>query len=117
MNVGGMTSVVFTARGARDAAILLADDVGSEPIEIVIGGWWNPSNGDARSMIRRGVQGHNPAVWPTTNRYLSTTEDRPFWIRWSATSIEVGQVRIIGVTFKHTGRRWRIIAHDLRGTA
>jgi hypothetical protein len=32
-------------------------------------------------------------VWPATSDILSTTQDRFFWISWSATRIEVGRVR------------------------
>jgi hypothetical protein len=82
-------SIVFTARGASDAWLLLSDDIGTEPIEIVIGGWMET---DIKSTIRVGVQAM-PGQLVDTPGILSTTEDRPFWIRWSATLIEVGKVR------------------------
>jgi hypothetical protein len=91
-NVTNMNSIVFSFRGTNDATLLLADDAGSEPIEIVIGGWWDPANGNSRSNVRRSVQGSNQEVWPITNQILNATEDRFFWIRWSATQIAIGQV-------------------------
>jgi hypothetical protein len=92
LDVTGADSVVFTVRGMRDATILLSDDrTGSEPWEIVIGGWYQP-NGNARSMVRRGMQGHNPAAWPVTDNILSPFEDRFFWLQWSKDTITLGKV-------------------------
>jgi hypothetical protein len=90
-DVTNTDSIVFTARGASDAWLLLSDDIGSEPIEIVIGGWMET---DFKSTIRIGVEltgGAGQLV--DTPGILSVDEDRFFWIRWSATLIEVGKVR------------------------
>jgi hypothetical protein len=90
MNILNLPNVVFTVRGVRDASILLSDGSGAEPVEIVLGGW--VESGNTRSMIRRGVQGHNPNVWPSTSGILSPTEDRSFWIYRDASRVEVGRV-------------------------
>jgi hypothetical protein len=89
-DVTNTDSILFTACGASDAWLLLSDDEGSEPIEIVIGGWMET---DFKSTIRIGVGSAGAAGHLVdTPGILSVDEDRPFWIRWSATLIEVGQV-------------------------
>jgi hypothetical protein len=90
-DVSTQSSFVFTVRGYSDAHILLTDDDGSEPIEIVIGGW-----GNTASMIRRGVQTFNPECFWATNDVISPNSDRTFWISWTTTFVRVGVVCIVG---------------------
>jgi hypothetical protein len=89
-DVTNTDSILFTARGASDAWLLLSDDIGTEPIEIVIGEWRETG---MKSSIRIGLNSAGAAGHLVdTPGILSVDEDRPFWIRWSATLIEVGQV-------------------------
>jgi hypothetical protein len=97
-----MTSIVFTARGVRDARILFSsDDAGSEPLEIVIGGSHNPADESSVSMIRWGVQSigsdnlERPHLFAATHTefgLLSPEEDRFFWITWWEGGMYVGKV-------------------------
>jgi hypothetical protein len=103
-----MNGISFTARGVRDARILLSSDDASEPIEIVIGGSHNPANGSSVSMIRWGVQPTSNTSNATLERpdwiaatytgsgILSPNEDRFFWIYWWEGGIIVGKVRSSG---------------------
>jgi hypothetical protein len=108
-----MNSIVFTARGVRDARILLSsDDAGSEPIEIVIGGSQNPANGSSVSTIRWGVQPTSSATleqpdWIgatyTGSGILSPNEDRFFVINWWGESVVIFKVRSSGPLCGYTG--------------
>jgi hypothetical protein len=100
-DITGMDRIVFTARGVRDARILLSSDDASEPIEIVIGGSHNPADGSSVSMIRLGVQPTSSATlerpdWIgatyTESGILSPNEDRFFWIFWNELGVYVGKV-------------------------
>jgi hypothetical protein len=101
MNVTDIGHIVFTARGVRDARILLSSDDASEPIEIVIGGSHNPANGSSVSLIRWGVQPKSNATLErpgligatyTGSGILSPNEDRFFWIQWWERGVYVGKV-------------------------
>jgi hypothetical protein len=101
MNVTDMDRIVFTVRGVRDARILLSSDDASEPIEIVIGGSYNPANGSSVSLIRWGVQSTSSATlerpsWIgatyTESGILSPDEDRFFVIHWWEYGVVVGKV-------------------------
>jgi hypothetical protein len=101
VNVTDIDRIVFTARGVRDARILLSSDDASEPIEIVIGGSHNPLTGSSVSMIRGGVQPTSSTtlerpglIGPTYtgSGILSPDEDRFFWISWWEWGVFVGRV-------------------------
>jgi hypothetical protein len=104
--IAAKDSIVFTARGVRDARILLSSDDAAEPIEIVIGGSHNPANGSSVSMIRWGVQPTSNATlerpdligatYTDPSGILSPDEDRFFWIYWSEQVVGVGKVRRSG---------------------
>jgi hypothetical protein len=91
-NIAGNAIFVFGVRGHNDAHVLLSDDSGTEPYEIVIGGWYNPLTGDSRSMIRRGIQGSNLDVWPNTKNILDPATTRYFWLQMSTSEIVLGKV-------------------------
>jgi hypothetical protein len=96
-----MDRIVFTARAVRDARILLSSDDASEPIEIVIGGSYNPATGSSVSMVRWGVQPTSNATPEppgligatyTGSGILIPDEDRFFWIYWWELGVYVGKV-------------------------
>jgi hypothetical protein len=98
-----MKFIVFTARGLRDARILLSSDGGGGAIEIVIGGSYNPANGSSVSVVRLGVPPTSSAIleppdWITAtytdpSGILSPDEDRFFWIYYDGWEFLVGKVR------------------------
>jgi hypothetical protein len=63
----------------------LTDNSAAEPWQIVIGGWSN-----TRSCIRKGV--YSEVTSANTPAILSGTGFKEFWISWTTTRVEVGQV-------------------------
>jgi hypothetical protein len=90
-NITDQSNIVFSARGVADARVLLTDDLGSEPYEIVIGVWANVDTLASLSLIRRGLEGSMASALPTIS-ILSPREDRFFWISWDSTQILFGRV-------------------------